>query len=46
MVELEEEYCLYALKRLEMAKKDMSIQGYYDGVFWERNTLNEQAAKK
>ena len=38
-IELEEEYCLFALKRLRMADEDPSIQGYRDGVFWERNTL-------
>lgn len=39
MVEIDEEYCLYAFKRLEMAEEEPSIQGYFDGVFWERNTL-------
>ncbi len=38
-VEINEEYCLWAAKRLELAKKDSSIQGYSDGVFWERNSL-------
>ncbi|MBQ6568340.1 MAG: site-specific DNA-methyltransferase [Treponema sp.] len=38
-VELSEEYCLYAAKRLHMADKDKTIQGYADGVFWERNSL-------
>ncbi|MBP3773539.1 MAG: site-specific DNA-methyltransferase [Treponema sp.] len=37
-VELSEEYCLYAQKRLLCAEDDKSIQGYSDGVFWERNT--------
>ncbi len=32
------EYCCWALKRLEQARQDPSIQGYGDGVFWERNT--------
>lgn len=41
MVEIDEEYCLYALKRLDLAEKDKTIQGYYDGVFWERNTLDD-----
>ena len=27
-----------AEKRLELADTDKSIQGYSDGVFWERNT--------
>lgn len=36
-VELNEEYCLWAQKRLLRAEEDSSIQGYADGVFWERN---------
>jgi len=39
-VELDSEYCTIALKRLELAEMDKSIQGYDDGVFWERNTTN------
>ncbi|MHC4426729.1 MAG: DNA-methyltransferase [Planctomycetota bacterium] len=42
-VEIEKEYCLLAGKRLHQAELDMPIQGYRDGVFWERNTLNAQA---
>lgn len=38
-VEKNLEYCCLAEKRLELTKKDNTIQGYYDGVFWERNTL-------
>lgn len=41
MIEIDEEYCLHAVKRLLMAEKDPTIQGYYDGVFWERNTLKD-----
>ena len=41
-VEIEPEYCLLAAKRLRLAELDTSIQGYQDGVFWERNTLNTQ----
>lgn len=37
-VESEENYCLLALKRLEKAETDHSIQGFSDGVFWERNS--------
>ena len=37
-IESDEEYCLLAAKRLEMAKSDKSIQGFEDGVFWERNS--------
>lgn len=38
-IELNEEYCLYGAKRLQMADKDNSIQGYCNGVFWERNSV-------
>ena len=37
-IELNEEYSLLAQKRLELAENDKSIQGFSDGVFWERNT--------
>ena len=37
-VELNEEYCMLAEKRLELAETDKDIQGYSDGVFWERNS--------
>lgn len=37
-IEVNEEYCLWAEKRLELALSDREIQGYEDGVFWERNT--------
>lgn len=37
-IEINEEYCCWALKRLEMAKRDKKIQGYYNGIFWERNS--------
>lgn len=32
------EYCLWAQKRLELAEHEKKIQGYEDGVFWERNS--------
>jgi len=44
--EINEEYALLAEKRLQMAENDSSIQGYCDGVFWERNTLNAQKKSK
>ncbi|MBR2490956.1 MAG: site-specific DNA-methyltransferase [Ruminiclostridium sp.] len=37
-IEINPQYCVWAEKRLEMADSDPSIQGYTDGVFWERNT--------
>lgn len=36
--ELNAQYCVWAQKRLELAESDKTIQGYKDGVFWERNT--------
>ena len=41
-IEINEEYALLAEKRLYMADNNKNIQGYCDGVFWERNTLNFQ----
>ena len=45
-IEVNEQYCVWTEQRLAMAASDMSIQGYVDGVFWERNTLSEQSAKR
>ena len=39
-IEQNEQYCIWAEKRLESANVDKRIQGYEDGVFWERNTKN------
>jgi len=41
-VEQNTEYCCWTRKRLEIADQDRSIQGYADGVFWERNSLADQ----
>lgn len=41
-VESDEDYCLLALKRLEIADTDKSIQGFEDGVFWERNSARSR----
>ena len=41
-VELDELYCCYAKKRLDISEKDKSIQGYDGNIFWERNTLSKQ----
>ncbi len=38
------DYCLRAEKRLELAERDRAIQGYTQGIFWERNTLPAQRA--
>ena len=45
-IEWNKEYCCWTLARLKKAENDPSIQGYTDGVFWERNTLAEQNNKK
>lgn len=37
-IEMNERYCCLCEKRLELAKTDKRIQGYEDGVFWERNS--------
>lgn len=37
-IEKNEQYCIWAQKRLETAQSDTAIQGYEDGVFWERHT--------
>ena len=37
-IEINKEYCLLAAKRLLNVEENNSIQGYTDGVFWERNT--------
>ncbi len=41
-IEADETYCCLAARRLELAENDRSIQGYVDGVFWERNSLAQQ----
>lgn len=43
-IEIDRHYACLAEKRLEMADYDKRIQGYDDGVFWERN-LNSDASK-
>lgn len=45
-IEIDETYCCLAEKRLELAEKDRNIQGYSDGVFWERNTLIDQKRRQ
>jgi site-specific DNA-methyltransferase (adenine-specific) len=41
-IEIEEAYCCLAEKRLDLAERDSGIQGYHEGVFWERNSLSDQ----
>jgi len=37
-IELNPEYACWTEKRLEKATTDKTIQGYSDGIFWERNS--------
>jgi site-specific DNA-methyltransferase (adenine-specific) len=45
-IEMNEEYAVWAEKRLALADTDTSIQGYEDGIFWERNALHRKKGKK
>lgn len=45
-IELEEQYCIWSEQRLELAETDKTIQGYSDGVFWERNTFPQRKQTK
>lgn len=38
-------YCAWANYRLENAERDKTIQGYEDGVFWERNSKPQKNGK-
>lgn len=40
-IEINEEYSLLAQKRINLAENDKSIQGYSQGVFWERNSYKQ-----
>jgi site-specific DNA-methyltransferase (adenine-specific) len=37
-MEADAEHCLVALKRIELTAEQPRIQGYEEGVFWERNS--------
>ncbi len=37
-IEHNEQYCIWAEKRLELAEHNQDIQGYTQGIFWERNS--------
>lgn len=45
-IEMDELYSALALKRLKIADKDKSIQGYDGKVFWERNSFTDIKNKK
>ncbi len=44
-IEADENYCLLAEKRLALAENDKTIQGFSDGIFWERNSLKFVSGK-
>lgn len=41
-VESNRDYCCWGVKRLQQASRDNRIQGYANGVFWERNSFVAQ----
>jgi site-specific DNA-methyltransferase (adenine-specific) len=41
-IEREPDYCQMAVKRLNRAESDQTIQGYHGGYFWERNSLADR----
>lgn len=41
-VELDEKFAAISLKRLKIAETNNSIQGFQDGVFWERNSWSDK----
>jgi site-specific DNA-methyltransferase (adenine-specific) len=43
-IEIDQEYCLLAARRLELAEECQEIQGFADGVFWERNSSGARRA--
>ena len=45
-IEKDPKYCCLTEKRLALADGSPAIQGYTDGVFWERNTHEKQNRQK
>ncbi|MEO6589962.1 MAG: DNA methyltransferase [Pyrinomonadaceae bacterium] len=45
-IERDENYCLLTEKRLNLAETDKTIQGFSDGVFWERNSQGKRQKAK
>jgi site-specific DNA-methyltransferase (adenine-specific) len=41
-IEVDETYCCLAEKRLALAESESSIQGYSEGVFWDRNAASNK----
>lgn len=45
-IEKDLEFCLLAEKRLKLAETNKQIQGFVNGFFWERNTLEQMNKDK
>ncbi len=45
-IEIDEKYCCWAEKRLALAEVNGSIQGYFGGAFWERNSHRESQKRE
>lgn len=45
-IERDENYCLLTEKRLALADTERTIQGFADGVFWERNSRKATGRRK
>ncbi|MBI3417532.1 MAG: site-specific DNA-methyltransferase [Verrucomicrobia bacterium] len=45
-IESDETYACLAAQRVALADNEKSIQGYAEGVFWERNTRGAERGKK
>lgn len=45
-IEIDTMYCCTAEKRLDLVNSDTTIQGYTDGVFWDRNSGQDQKVAK
>ncbi|MBL1213035.1 MAG: site-specific DNA-methyltransferase [Ignavibacteriae bacterium] len=45
-IEIDEYFACLSEKRLKLAEQNKSIQGYSEGVFWERNTFSERKILK
>lgn len=41
-IEMDKNFAVIAEKRLEMVEENNTIQGFHNGVFWERNSSNLQ----
>lgn len=44
-IEMDIDYCCLTEKRLALAEENKNIQGYEEGVFWERNTIKNKKKK-